>query len=206
MGQDLKSGNACHLPSIIIYPKFTRSNKYYWNYPENSSDFINSFFPKISAKWNNLPFETRNKDLDDFQQDLIFWFKPPKYKVFSLGGKFGNSIRTQLRLSRSQLKDHLFSIRLSPSPKCLCGAIESTSHFLLDCFLYNEERLCLFNDLRGVLEKRIDRYSRNELVQILLNEEYPSDPGKYAHNKQLFRYVQKFRVSTKRLVYKSKLQ
>ena len=71
------------------------------------------------------------------------------------------------------------------------------------CFL---ERLCLFNDLRGVLEKRIDRYSRNELVQILLHGEYPSDTGKYAHNKQLFSYVQKFLVSTKRLVYKSKLQ
>ena len=57
-----------------------------------------------------------------------------------------------------------------------------------------------------VLEKRIDRYSRNELVQILLHGEYPSDTGKYAHNKQLFSYVQKFLVSTKRLVYKSKLQ
>ena len=71
---------------------------------------------------------------------------------------------------------------------------------------YNEERLCLLNHLSGVLEKRIDRYSKNELVQILLNGEYPSDPGKYAHNKQLFSYVQKFLVSTKRLVYKSKLQ
>ena len=30
--------------------------------------------------------------------------------------------------------------------------------------------------------------------------------NKYAHNKQLFRYVQKFLVSTKCLVYKSKLQ
>ena len=71
---------------------------------------------------------------------------------------------------------------------------------------YNEERLCLLNHLSGVLEKRIDRYSKNELVQILLNGEYPSDPGKYAHNKHLFGYVQKFLLSTKRLVYKSKLQ
>ena len=35
---------------------------------------------------------------------------------------------------------------------------------------------------------------------------YPSDPGKYAHNKHLFGYVKKVLVSTKRLVYKSKLQ
>jgi len=194
------------MPPVIIYRNFTRSNKYYGNYPENSSDFTHSFFSKISAKWNNLPFETQNKDLNDFKQVLIFRSKPPKYKVFSWGGKFGNSIHTQLRLNRSQLNDHLFSIRLSPSPKCLCGAIENTSHFLLDCFLYNEERLCLLGDLRGVHEKRIDRYSRNELVQILLNGKYPSDPSKYAHNKHLFRYVQKFLVSNKCLVYKSKLQ
>ena len=31
-------------------------------------------------------------------------------------------------------------------------------------------------------------------------------PGKYAHNKHLFGYVQKFLVSTERLIYKSKLQ
>ena len=104
------------MPPVIIYPNFTRSNKYYGNYPENSSDFTNSFFPKINAKWNNLPFETRNKDLDDFKQDLTFRFKPPKYRVFSLGGKFGNSIHTQLRLSRSQLNDHLFSNTTIPKP------------------------------------------------------------------------------------------
>ena len=57
-----------------------------------------------------------------------------------------------------------------------------------------------------MLEKSIDKYNRNELVHVLLHGEYSDNPEKYEHNKVLFRYVQKFLIQTKRLVYKSRLQ
>ena len=81
MKQDLKSGNACHLSSYTLTSLAAMNTMA--TTLKIISDFTNSFFPKISAKWNNLPFETRKKNLDDFKQDHIFRFKPPKYKVSS---------------------------------------------------------------------------------------------------------------------------
>ena len=194
------------LPPVNQYPNFTRSNKHYSTYTETNTDFCNSFFPKISKLWNNLPFHLRNKDLFEFKIDLSLQMKPHKNKLFSIGSKFGNSIQTQLRLGRSQLNDHLFSVRLSPTAKCLCGNLETTEHFLLDCFLYDIERQTLLSELPGVLEKGLDKYNKKELAHILLYGEYSDNPEKYEHNKILFRYVQKFLIQTKRLVYKSRLQ
>ena len=156
--------------------------------------------------WNNLPFNIRNMDIVDFKIQLGLLIKPHKNRLLSIGSRFGNAIHTQLRLGRSQLNDHLFSVRLSPTTKCLCGNLETTEHFLHDCFLYDVERKILHSELPGVLEKRLDKYSRRELTHILLYGEYSENPEKYQHNKILFRYVQKYLIQTKRLVYKSKLQ
>ena len=194
------------LPPVNQYPNFTRSNKHYSTYPETNTDFCNSFFPKISTLWNNLPFEMRNKDMIDFKMELGAQIKPYKNKLLSIGSRFGNSIHTQLRLGRSQLNDHLFGVRLSPTSKCLCGNLETTEHYLLECFIYDIERQTLFSELPGVLEKQLDKYNRKELTHILLYGEYSDNPEKYEHNKILFRHVQKFLIQTKRLVYKSKLQ
>ena len=194
------------LPPVNQYPNLTRSNKHYNTYPETNTDFCNSFFPKISTMWNNLPFNIRNMDIVDFKIQLGLLIKPHKNRLLSIGSRFGNAIHTQLRLGRSQLNDHLFSVRLSPTTKCLCGNLETTEHFLHDCFLYDVERKILHSELPGVLEKRLDKYSRRELTHILLYGEYSENPEKYQHNKILFRYVQKFLIQTKRLVYKSKLQ
>ena len=97
----------------------------------------------------------------------------------------------------------------SPSPRYCetCAQYpETTEHFLLDCFLYDIERQTLLSELPGVLEKGLDKYNKKELAHILLYGEYSDNPEKYEHNKILFRYVQKFLIQTKRLVYKSRLQ
>ena len=125
-----------------------------------------------------------------------FWQKVKKYQFFYASPKWFcqnlemcvdiASNHTQLRLGRSQLNDHLFSVRLSPTTKCLCGNLETTEHFLHDCFLYDVERKILHSELPGVLEKRLDKYSRRELTHILLYGEYSENPEKYQHNKILF--------------------
>ena len=194
------------LPPVLQYPNFTRSNKHYNSYPETNNDFCNSFFPKISTLWNNLPFHIRNMDMLDFKIELGKLIKPYKNRVLNTGSRFGNSIHSQLRLGHSQLNDHLFSVRLSATTKCLCGGLETTEHYLHDCFLYDVERKVLHSELPGVLDKPLNKYNRRELTHILLHGEKSDNPDKYQHNKLLFRYVQKFLIQTKRLVFKSKLQ
>ena len=77
----------------------------------------------------------------------------------------------------------------------------------MECFLYSNERTELFENLKGVLErKHTDNYNKSELLQILLRGEKPEIYEKYSHNKLIFKYVQDFLIKTKRLVFKSKNQ
>ena len=194
-------------PPINQYQNFTRSNKYYNTYTLKDATFCNSFFPKISNLWNDLPFELRNKDMTDFKVELGWLLKPPKIRLYSIGSKFGNSIHTQLRVGKSQLNDHLFTMRLTNTTGCMCREpVESTEHFLLDCFLYDVERKELFTSISGILIKKIDKYNKHDLVNALLFGEKTHDSDRYQHNKLLFLRVQNFLIKTKRLCYKSKLQ
>ena len=189
----------------MLRPKTIRTMLLDSNYIKNDDTRSTLVCMQIPAQ-NNLPFHIRNLDIIDFKIELGKLLKPHKNKILSFGSRFGNSIHTQLRLGHSQLNDHLFNVRLSATTKCLCGGLETTDHYLHDCFLYDVERKALYEELQGVLEKRLNKYSRSELTQILLFGEHSDNPEKYQHNKILFRYVQKFLIQTKRLVFKSKLQ
>ena len=195
------------MPPINNYQNLTRSNKFYNTYSLKTAAFCNSFFPKISNLWNDLPFDLRNKDMVDFKMELGWLLKPPKIRLYSIGSKFGNSIHTQLRVGKSQLNDHLFSMRLSNTPSCIClEPLETTEHFILDCFMYEVERQELFTNIAGLLIKKIDKYNRRDLVTALLFGENVHDNERYLHNKLLFKHFQNFLIKTKRLCYKSKLQ
>ena len=170
-----------------------------------------SFFEKISKEWDDLPIKTRqNWDIAEFKADLASILKPNKTKIFNYGPKFHNSIHTQLRVGMSQLNDHLFRVGISKTKGCLCGhETESTQHFLLDCFLYQPERVELFRYLkntRHVLNMPLSTYTRESLVDTLLNGEYNLVRDRYPYNRLLFRAVQKFLVQTGRLRYRSILQ
>ena len=92
-------------------------------------------------------------------------------------------------------------IGLSVTPDCQCGKIETVRHFLLDCHLYTQPRLQLFEKLEGLLEKRLKHYSKSDLMEILLSGEKPHLPEKYQHNKLICFAVQRFLLKTKRLVF-----
>ena len=195
------------MPPINQYQNFTRSNRYYNTYTQKDATFCNSFFPKISNLWNDLPSELRHKGMIDFKTELGWLLKPPKIRLYCIGSKFGNSIHTQLRVNKSQLNDHLFTMRLSNTPSCICSEpLETTEHFILDCFMYEVERQELFTNISGLLIKKLDKYNRHDLVTALLFGENVHDSERYQHNKLLFKNFQNFLIKTKRLCYKSKLQ
>ena len=109
-----------------------------------------------------------------------------------------------------QLNDHLFRVGISKTKGYLCGnETESSQHFLLDCFLYQPERedlLLYLKTTRYVLSRPLNTYSRESLVDILLNGENNLERDRYSFNRLLFRAVQKFLVKTGRLRYRSILQ
>ena len=77
---------------------------------------------------------------------------------------------TRLRLGLSHLREHKFKYRFQDSlnPLCKCGAeVESTSHFLLHCPIYNNHRSSLLSTIRDIDCKLLE-ITNSSLTQMLL--------------------------------------
>ena len=85
-----------------------------------------------------------------------------------------------MRLNRSTLNAHTYSIGLSQSPNCQCNSIETVEHYLYDCFLFTEERHKLFSLVEHYLPSFKNKNKKSK-VDILLYRYKASD--------QLFNYV-----------------
>ena len=125
---------------------FLRSKGGYIPFKNIGNKFKSSFFPHHSQLWNNLPKNIQSSNLIDFKAFTKTDLKPPKYKHFSKDNKCSNPLLTRIRVGRSYLNQHKFSIGHADSPECLCHhREESPSHYFLECFLYSPERQALFS-------------------------------------------------------------
>ena len=170
------------------------------NHNNKKTFFEQSFFPVTIKLWDDIDMGMKGLDLIEFKTKLKETLEPPRFKRFNGGFKFPYALHTQLRLKRSNLNSHLNSIGLSLTPLCVCGQPETVKHFLLDCKLYEQPRGQLFEKLEGLLEMRVSKYSKaNLLCDILLFGEKPHVHDKFQHNKLIFYSVQRFICRTKRL-------
>ena len=133
----------------------------------------------------------------DFKSKLKEIYKVKKVRHFSRGiSKQSNSLHTQLRLGRSFLAAHGYAIGLNDSDLCLCWRPETTRHFFLECFIFQEERSNLFAKLSEILPKFITLTKAKQLETILfginLDNEEP-DP----RNIPIVFAVQKYILETK---------
>ena len=105
---------------------------------------------------------------------------------------------TQLRIGRSRLNDHRYTIGQVDSPQCLChNPCESTKHYLLDCFLYNKERRTMMEQVLHLIPK-FDTFTIKNKLDILLSG-YKIDQIDYCRlNVSLQIIVQNFILKTKR--------
>ena len=117
----------------------------YENFKPLGNLYSKSFFPHFTKKWNLTQNDLKSEnDIDSFKIKLKSLIKPKKQKHFNRGSKKGNSLLTQLRVGRSSLNSHGFAIGLAENDQCLCYRSETVSHYLLNCFLYHNERIVLF--------------------------------------------------------------
>ena len=154
----------------------TRSKGGYLPYPNYGLKFQNSFFPYITSLWNNLDVNTQLMGLVDFKSKLKQVLKPTKFRHFSKGSKLGNKLLCRIRLERSDLNLHKFTIGHSESPECLCHSKqESSQHYLIDCFLYSSERQTLFDRVEHFIPN-FNRLSKSKKYNILVKGIKPDDP------------------------------
>ena len=108
---------------------------------------------------------------------------------------------TRIRVGRSDLNLHKFSVGLIDKPECICHAKEeSTSHYFLDCFLYAAERQTLF-DLVEHYIPYFSKQTRNAKIQILLHGIKVNDPDYNHLNTIITKAVQTFIIQTKRFLH-----
>ena len=101
-------------------------------------------------------------------------FKPKRYKHFASGSKLGNILLTRIRVGRSDLNQHKFTVGHVDSPECLCHfRSESPEHYFLDWFLYEPERQILFGLIEHYVPffKNLTKKKKLELILTGINIE-----------------------------------
>ena len=107
---------------------------------------------------------------------------------------------TQIRVGRSHLEQHKFTIGLADSPVCQCFfPSETTEHYFLQCFLYSPERRILFDLIEHHVPNFL-HFNNKQKIDILLNGIRTDDPDLFYLNKTLTIAVQQFIIATKRFV------
>ena len=113
------------------------------------SFFKNSFFPSTISEWNKLDPGIRNSEsLTIFRKNILHFIRPTPNSIYNCHNPKGVKLITRLRLGLSHLRGHKFKHNFEDSinPICSCGHdVESTTHFLLHCPLFINERSTFFS-------------------------------------------------------------
>ena len=156
----------------------------------------------MTRLWNDLSVSTQVMELSAFKEQIKKDLKPIKYKHFTKGSKIGNTLLTRIRLNRSDLNLHKFTIGHSESAECNCHAkTESSLHFLTECFLYAGERQTLYNLVEHYIPQFLNKTKRKqyEILAMGINTDQPEFTST---NTTITIAVQKFILSTKKIFRK----
>ena len=189
------------MPKLDIdQSQITRSKGGYIPFKPKDDKFNTSFFVNTLKLWNNLPRIIQHKDVHDFKISVKIHIKPPRYKHFSRGNKFANKLLTQIRVGRSDLNQHKFTIGHVDSPECSCHSkFESPEHYFLQCFLYSLERQKLFSLIEHYVPN-FPRLNQKLKLDVLLRGVEPDNEEFTNLNTTLTKAVQNFIMSTKRFI------
>ena len=186
------------MPKIKENNKNTRSNLIYSEFRTSRKQFSDSYFPHFAKLYNKLELSLKSEiDMKIFKKNLKIAIKPKKIKHFSRGSKIGNKLQTQIRVGRSDLNLHKFTIGLSESPACICDRIESVDHYLLSCFLYTEERNILFSSVQQLVPT-FNKFNNKQKLDLLLNGINLNSEEPDCRNVRIMILVQNFILKTNR--------
>ena len=111
--------------------------------------FKNTFFPSTIMEWNKLDWEIKNSESIVTLKKIISFIRRSVNSTFNCHNPRGIKLLSQLRLGLIHLREHKFkhSFQDSLNPFCSCGKgeVEPSSHYLLQCSNYSEERLAHYS-------------------------------------------------------------
>ena len=116
--------------------------------------FKNSFFPSTLKGWNNLdPHIRKFKSISIFKSNISKFARPKPNNVYYFHNPKGIRLLTRLRLGLSHLHEHKFKYSFQDclNHLCFCGnEIETSTHHLLHCHTYINERMTLLNKIKSI--------------------------------------------------------
>jgi hypothetical protein len=147
---------------------------------------LTSFIPSTVSLWNNLDLNVKNSpNIACFKSRIKEkTIKSPEY--YSEGSRKLSILHARLRHKCSSLNSDLYRINITNDPKCQCGApYEDSIHYLMECPLYQNERYCVFRNLRET----------NKNIETLL---FGNDEISIKENSNIFNKVRAYIRQTKR--------
>ena len=163
------------------------------NIKTRSNFFRNSFFPSTITEWNKLDCDIRNSD----SLSLLKFVRPIANSVFDLNNPYGLELLTRLRLGLSHLRYHKFRHYFQDciNPICDCGLeTETTTHFLLQCPLFQSARQTLLMNIKKIDESILKKH--DELITKTLL--YGDEKFDLSCNKSIISSTIEFIVSTEK--------
>ena len=100
-----------------------------------------------------------------FKLSLLKFVRPVANSVFEINNPYGLKLLTRLRLGLSHLRYHKFRHNFQDciNPICVCGLeIETTTHFLLHCPLFQCARQSLLTNIKKIDESILKKH--DELI------------------------------------------
>ena len=180
-------------------PYNTRNaNNIYSSFQGKTNFFKNSFLPSVVIEWNKLDQNICNtENLNILKKKLLKFIRPSGNSVFRCHNPKGVKLLTRLRLSLSHFREHKFKHgfldSLNPGCSC-CQDIEVSTHFLLHCSNYSNERLTFVNTIR-IIDKNILDKNDLKVTQTLLYGDSSSDD---TNNTLTMNATMEFLIASKR--------
>ena len=161
--------------------------------------YSNSFFPTFTRKYNKINKEIRNHNTTDFKIQLSLQLKPQKRKHYSQGPKYSNTLLCQIRVGRSYLKSHSFSIGLAETNTCSCDTCTpETLHYFINCPLFTDARRTLFDQVEQSFIPNFKKLPKKRQVEILTQGYEPENHEMKKINAKLLKQTQFFILKTER--------
>ena len=105
---------------------------------------------------------------------------------------------TQIRIGRSYLKAHSYSIGLATTNTCLCNnKMQETSIHFMFCTLYDNQRLTLYQQIEQYIPS-IRKLPLKRQYEIFMFGYETNNPEMVKINRQIMLATQKYILNTKR--------
>ena len=174
-----------HVEDVTSYR--LRNAENYVGIHANTRTYADSFLPSTIQAWNNLPDSIRSSDTLATFKHLLTQDTPKVPKYYFCGDRFYQVLHTRLRTECSSLNQHLHKRNLVGNPYCICGEVESNTHYLLTCPRYTHMRDEMVTSISQITNLTIT-------TDVLL---FGTDEVSDEVNTTLFEAVQKFKKNFK---------